>query len=96
MVDKQILVNDQLTEQQHSFVHQLTRMTKQRGALGHDDVIDAVAAGVRYWVDRMELDISGDTEGDHRRDQLDAELDKWLDEIHGRKSTADRWNCSNR
>ena len=96
VIDKQILVNDLQSPQEHSFVYQMTRMTKQRGALGHDDVIDAVAAGIRYWVDRMELDVSGDVEKDHRRERLDEELDAWLDEIHGRSSGNIAWNQSMR
>lgn len=96
VVDKQILINDLQNPQEHSFVYQLTRMTKQRGALGHDDVIDAVAAGVRYWVDRMELDVSGDVEKDYRRERLDEELDSWLDEIHGRQASNPAWNRSYR
>jgi len=96
IVDKQILLNDLQAPQEHSFVYQLSRMTKQRGALGHDDVIDAVAAGVRYWVDRMELDVSSDVEKDFRRELLDAELDNWLDEIHGRSASNPVWNGSHR
>lgn len=36
--------------------HQLTRITRDRGALLHDDRLDAVAGAVRYWVERINQD----------------------------------------
>lgn len=96
VIDKQILVNDLQLPREHSFVYQLSRLTRQKGALGHDDILDAVASGVRYWVDRMELDVSGDVEQDHRRELLDAELDKWLEEVQGVSQGNPSWNRSAR
>lgn len=96
VIDKQILVNDMQQPREHSLVYQMTRLTKQRGALGHDDVIDAVAAGVRYWVDRMDLDISGDVEKDHRQEKLNAELDEWLEEVNAASGGNPGWNRSPR
>ncbi len=34
----------------------MTRITKDRGALRHDDRLDCLAMGVRYWVDRMNVE----------------------------------------
>ncbi len=51
-------------------------------------------AGVRYWVDRMELDVGSDVEGDHRREKIDQELDKWLEEIGDKKPHELNWNAS--
>ena len=34
---------------QHSFIYQLTHITKERGSLIHDDVIDVLSLGVGYW-----------------------------------------------
>ncbi|UKL14687.1 putative terminase large subunit [Pseudomonas phage Pf17397_F_PD1] len=36
--------------------HQLTRITKERGSLGHDDRLDALAIGVAYFTEAMERD----------------------------------------
>jgi len=96
VMDKQILINDLQQPQNHSLVYQMTRMTRQKGALAHDDIIDALAAGVRYWVDRMELDVSADVEKDHRREIIDQELDKWLEETAGMKPRELNWNASSR
>lgn len=35
----------------HSFIFQLTHITKDRGSLQHDDVIDVLALGCSYWND---------------------------------------------
>jgi len=46
------------TDKTHQFrmYYQMTRMTKERGALLHDDGIDCLAMAVQYWVDQMSLD----------------------------------------
>jgi len=38
--------------------HQMTRITRDKGALGHDDRLDAVAGSAAYWVDAMAQDAS--------------------------------------
>lgn len=40
----------------YSFFFQLARITRDRGALMHDDRLDAVAGSVRHWVDRLAQD----------------------------------------
>lgn len=40
----------------YSGFHQLTRLTKERGSLGHDDRLDALAIGVQFFTDAMEKD----------------------------------------
>lgn len=40
----------------YSLVHQLTRLTREKGALVHDDRIDALAIAVAYWVEQMAAD----------------------------------------
>lgn len=40
----------------YSLFYQLTRLTRERGALAHDDRLDALAIGVRFLVDYMEKD----------------------------------------
>lgn len=43
-------------QQTYSFFHQMTKITVERGALIHDDSLDAVAGSVRYWVEQMAVD----------------------------------------
>ena len=40
----------------YSLMYQLTRLTRDRGALAHDDRLDALAIGVSYFVECMEKD----------------------------------------
>lgn len=44
------------TQESYKFFHQLTKVSCERGALIHDDSLDAVAGSVRYWIDQMALD----------------------------------------
>jgi hypothetical protein len=63
--------------QRYMLTYQLTRVTKQRGALAHDDRLDALAMGVAYWVEQMAADV--DMEMQQRKDELlRAEIDRFL------------------
>lgn len=41
---------------QYSLFYQLTRLTKERGSLSHDDRLDALSIAVAYWVEHMSRD----------------------------------------
>ena len=57
--------------------YQLTRITRDRGAIAHDDRLDALAIAVNYWVEQMAADVDGQMK--ERRDQLlQDELDKFI------------------
>ena len=63
--------------QRYMLTYQLTRVTKQRGALAHDDRLDALAMGVAYWVEQMAADV--DMEMKERKEELLMnELDKFV------------------
>lgn len=63
--------------QRYMLTYQMTRVTKQRGALAHDDRLDALAMGVAYWVEQMAADV--DMEMQERKDEaLMKELDKFV------------------
>lgn len=49
------VIRDDLTSDDPSrqLCYQLTRITKERGALKHDDRLDALAGAVRYWTDHL-------------------------------------------
>jgi len=64
--------------------YQLTRITRDRGSLAHDDRLDVLAMAVRYWTDKMAQDV--DDKMQQRKDELlDAELDKFVANIKGRR-----------
>ena len=54
--------------QRYMLTYQMTRVTKTRGALAHDDRLDALAMGVAYWVEQMAADV--DEEMKERKHQL--------------------------
>ena len=63
--------------QRYMLTYQMTRVTKQRGALAHDDRLDALAMGVAYWVEQMAADV--DMEMRERKEELLMnELDKFV------------------
>tara|TARA_Y100000361_G_C10983152_1_gene250169 strand:- start:71 stop:646 length:576 start_codon:yes stop_codon:yes gene_type:complete len=63
--------------QRYMLTYQMTRVTKQRGALAHDDRLDALAMGVAYWVEQMAADV--DMEMKERKEKLLMdELDKFV------------------
>ena len=43
-------------QETYKFFHQVAKISRDRGALIHDDSIDAVAGSVRRWVDRISVD----------------------------------------
>lgn len=61
----------------YMLMYQMTRITRDRGALAHDDRLDVLSMAVKYWVDQMAAD--ADREIVDRRNQLlNDELDKFL------------------
>ena len=41
----------------YTLAYQMTRITKERGALAHDDRLDALSMAVAYWVEQMASDV---------------------------------------
>ena len=70
-------VSDRSLSKDHDAVlktafYQLTRITKDRGCLKFDDLIDSLAGGVRWWTDRMarDVDVEIDERDEERLDQM--------------------------
>ena len=40
----------------HSLIYQLTRVSKERNSLAHDDLLDALAIACHYWLEAMDVD----------------------------------------
>ena len=76
----------------YMLTYQMTRITKQRGALAHDDRLDVLAMAVQYWTEQMAAD--ADTEIRTRKEELlDNELEKFMGHLNmGHKdSRQDGW-----
>jgi hypothetical protein len=58
----------------------MTHITRQRGCLRHDDRLDALSIGLQQLVETVGVD-EDDMVKDYREEQLDATLDKWMDDM---------------
>lgn len=65
------------TAHQYMLIHQLTRITTTRGALAHDDRLDALAMLVAYWVEAMAQDVNRNMQ-ERQGEALKAELGRTL------------------
>ena len=66
----------------YSLLYQMTRLTKDRGSLKHDDRLDVLAIGVNYWVESMSRDEATALE-DYRENLLQEELNTFLEHVLG-------------
>jgi hypothetical protein len=68
----------------------MTRITKDKGAIKHDDTIDALSIAVAYWTERMDRDQELSFK-EHKNDLLKVELDKFMESAVGQKPRSTRW-----
>ncbi len=60
----------------YTLIHQMTRITRDRGALVHDDRLDALSMAVAYWVEQISADADRAIK-DRRDELLDITLEKF-------------------
>jgi hypothetical protein len=70
------VVVDERVARDQKLMYQLTHITRDRGALTHDDRIDAVAGAIAHFTDAMSLDAEKSAKA-----QQAAELDAWLEDL---------------
>lgn len=81
IIHKQVIIDDyQVYENApaYSLIYQMTRLSRDRGALAHDDRLDALCMAVAYWLAVMDRD-----EEIGMQEQLEAKLEQWLDPDKG-------------
>lgn len=76
----------------YMLTYQMTRITKVRGALAHDDRLDVLAMAVQHWVDQMAADADNAIEV-RKEELLDNELDKFMNtfNIAGSSKQQEGW-----
>lgn len=97
IVDQKLIERDFESAQadiKYSLFYQLTRLTRDRGALSHDDRLDALAMAVAYWVDHMARDNDKAVQ-EMRTKNMDAELKKFMGHVLGRPQRAKGWMGGN-
>ena len=84
VVDEQIIKDDFKLEPNHQLFRQMTRITKDKGALRHDDQIDALAIVANYWVERMDRDQTLSYK-QHKDELINKDLEKFMQHTIGRQ-----------
>lgn len=92
VIDPIIFKRDGDREDKHrTLTYQMTRLTKERGAILHDDVIDALAIAVKYWLESLSRDSETSLE-DHKGKLLDEALVDFMDNVFGTdRSKSNSW-----
>jgi hypothetical protein len=75
---------------QYRLFHQMTRITNARGALSHDDRLEALAMAANYWVEAVGQDVDRNMQ-ETKREALDLELEKFLENAIGAAPERDGW-----
>tara|TARA_Y100001968_G_scaffold119361_1_gene108757 strand:- start:2414 stop:3043 length:630 start_codon:yes stop_codon:yes gene_type:complete len=74
----------------YQLMYQMSRVTRQKGALAHDDRLDVLAMAVSYWTEQMSQD--ADDQIQARKDRLlQRDLEKFMDAAVGRKPRGNTW-----
>jgi len=80
VMDKQIFMHDMEKKGAYKFTYQLTHITKDRGSLEHDDILDVLELSVKYWQETMARDMN-DERAKHKEAKLDKELADFMEEF---------------
>ena len=89
VVNQELIYRDFDLERDHQLFYQMSRLTKVKGCLRHDDQIDVLAMAVQVWNEAIGRDIDEALDS-AKEERLREELDRFLDHTIGRK-TRDSW-----
>ena len=68
----------------------MTRVTRQKGALAHDDRLDVLAMAVAYWAEQMAQD-ADDQIAARKDEKLRDSLENFMEHAVGRKPRPLTW-----
>lgn len=77
IVNRSVIENDYRryeTNQAYSLIYQMTRMSRDKNAIAHDDRLDAVTMATSYWLDNMDVD------SDRLPEVSEMELEDWIND----------------
>jgi hypothetical protein len=92
--EKLVLTDSEVDEPKYQLFYQLTRITKDKGALSKDDRLDALAMACGYWVEQMDKDVKS-TEEERKAALLDLELEKFAAHVFGHTPSPNNWMHGN-
>lgn len=92
IVDQKVIQRDFETAKdiKYSLFYQMTRLTRERGAIVHDDRLDALAIAVAYWTESMARDnnkAADEIKGQH----LEKELKRFMGQVIGFRPKQTTW-----
>lgn len=98
IVDRKLIEQDYKSTQhlpseqalKYMLFYQMSRITKERGALAQDDRLDALAIAVNYWVEQMARDVDRAIE-DEKEQRLKDALENFTSHVLGHKPKKDTW-----
>lgn len=67
--------------QRYMLQYQMSRITRDKGALAHDDRLDVLAMACAYWVEQMAADADREMR-DRREELMDKELNKFINGVN--------------
>jgi len=71
-------------------LYQLSRLTRDKGSLRHDDRLDALSMACGYWVEHMAQSVDEAVDA-LKNDRIDRELERFLEGVVGRKPEGNLW-----
>ena len=90
VIDDKIIKEDFKLDPDHQLFRQMTRITREKGALRHDDQIDALAIAANYWVEVMDRDQTL-SYNQHKEEMLDRDLEEFMEHTIKRPIKTDSW-----
>ena len=84
IIDEKLIKEDyeSAPEPSYSLFYQMTRLTRDRGAIIHDDRLEALAMAVNYWTEQMDAD-SESLARQLKSEAMDRELEKFMSNAVG-------------
>jgi len=79
ILSEEVIRADIRSDQKYSLLYQMTRLTRDRGCLRHDDRVDALAGGVAYFLTHMAVSTDELVEA-MKEAEAEAYWQEWLDE----------------
>ena len=89
VVNQELIYRDFDLERDHQLFYQMSRLTKVKGCLRHDDQIDVLAMAVQVWNEAIGRDVDEALDS-AKEERLQEELDRFLDHTIGHRSR-DSW-----
>ena len=98
VINRKVIENDYLSTKgmspdkalRYQLFYQMSRISKDKGALAHDDRLDVLAMAVKYWTEQMAQDADRQM-AVRKGERLNEELERFMDNNVGRKPRGLTW-----